>query len=124
MIVILSFINKPTDCCIVLKEQEGQSSMPTTQNPPSVFEQVGPLVDDWENYLNRVAANLEQQNKHEDAKEHRKKESLFQQVTKSFMLTKATFLHDEEKVTFSLKIYKKKLIIVYYRSDRMELDLP
>lgn len=75
--------------------------MPTARNPPSVFEQVGPLVDDWENYLNRIAANLEQHSTDEEPYQHNKEENLFQQVETTFPLTTAAFLHVVGKCIFS-----------------------
>lgn len=71
--------------------------MPTAQNPPSVFEQVGPLLDDWENYLNSIAAHLEQHGKAEEPNQHNKDENLFQQVKTIFPLI--AFLHVVETYT-------------------------
>ncbi|KAI4881434.1 hypothetical protein NFI96_014473 [Prochilodus magdalenae] len=65
--------------------QVGPSSMPVESawKLPSIFEQVGPLVDDWENYLNSIAEDMEQHGKLEKAKQHPGEEQLFQQGDES-----------------------------------------
>ncbi|KAL6467884.1 hypothetical protein MHYP_G00235610 [Metynnis hypsauchen] len=66
-------------------EQVVSSSTPAASawKLPCVFEQVGPLVDDWEKYLNSIAEDLDQHNKLIEAKKHRKEEQLFQQGKES-----------------------------------------
>ncbi|XP_076838028.1 uncharacterized protein prss56 [Brachyhypopomus gauderio] len=46
--------------------------------PPSVFEQVGPLVDDWENYLNSIADGLDQHGTPGEPTQSSNEERLFQ----------------------------------------------
>lgn len=78
--LLCSLIQFFSDYCIVLKEQVDHPSMPTAHNPPSVFEQVGPLVENWENDFNSIATNLEQQSKHEEPYQQNKEENLFRLV--------------------------------------------
>ncbi|XP_066508147.1 uncharacterized protein [Hoplias malabaricus] len=66
-------------------EQVVPTSMPATAawTPPSLFEHVGSLVDDWENYLNRVAEDMEQREALKEVKLQHKEEELFQQGKES-----------------------------------------
>ncbi|XP_017554624.1 serine protease 56 isoform X1 [Pygocentrus nattereri] len=66
-------------------EQVVSSSTPAASawKLPCVFEQVGPLVDDWEKYLNSIAEDLDQHDKLVEAKKHPKEEQLFQEGKES-----------------------------------------
>ncbi|KAK3513822.1 hypothetical protein QTP70_028862, partial [Hemibagrus guttatus] len=79
--VYSSSVNVRTRRQTLKTEQVGHSSLPTAHNPPSVFEQVGPLLDNWEN--NSIAANLEQHSKHVERNQKNKKENLLQQESNS-----------------------------------------
>ncbi|XP_049334936.1 serine protease 56 isoform X1 [Astyanax mexicanus] len=61
-------------------EQVGPSSTPAASawTPPSVFEQVGPLVDDWKMYLNSIAENMDHDDL-EKTQHHSTEEQIFQQ---------------------------------------------
>ncbi|GAA6090872.1 serine protease 56 isoform X1 [Tachysurus ichikawai] len=75
--VYSSSVNVRTRRQTLKTEQVDHPSMPTAHNPPSVFEQVGPLVENWENDFNSIATNLEQQSKHEEPYQQNKEENLF-----------------------------------------------
>ena len=50
---------------LLLAEQLGGAVVPEEQGPspvpPALFEEVGPLVDDWEKYLRDMAEDLDKQ---------------------------------------------------------------
>lgn len=52
--------------------------MATAQKPAPLFEHMGPLVDDWEDYLNSIATIFNQHSKHEDPNKDNIEVNLFQ----------------------------------------------
>ncbi|XP_035025707.1 serine protease 56 isoform X1 [Hippoglossus stenolepis] len=54
-----------SQCLTQIEEQLGGAVVPEEQGPsplpPALFKEVGPLVDDWENYLRTMAEDLDKQ---------------------------------------------------------------
>lgn len=70
---------------IILKEQVGQ---------PALFQQVGPLVDDWESYLTGIAEDLDQHKELKNSQELSQEQQLFTPVNLSNFLSFKVFTCD------------------------------